>query len=143
MRTYRIVGWVCLAFSVLCIVGALWIGQYWPVIVFSFFALLGIYIVMGAGSFDIDSNHIKHTSRFGAWQIGWDEISQVEVGEMDGTLVLKGNNKRFILSPAGWWAGPDKSDAIAFVDKQLETRKLSPRASRTAAYKVMKNTRIK
>ena len=98
--------------------------------------------MLGAGSFDINGEGLFHKSSFGEWRILWSEISCVEVGEMDGTLVLHGDDKRFILSPPGWWSGADKNDAIAFVIKQLDVHNLTPKKSRTAAYKIMKNTRI-
>jgi hypothetical protein len=142
LRSYRIVGWVGFVFFVLCALAALLAGQYWPSVGFVLFSLIGLYVVFGAGSFDINNDTITHHSSFGTWQVRWDEIASVEVGEFDGTLVLHGANKRFILAPPGWWSSSDKSDALTFVQKQLETRSLTPRVSRTAAYKIMKNTRI-
>jgi len=143
MRSYRLVGWVCLVFFTFCTVAAFLSGHYWPALGLAVFAVLGLYIVLGAGSFDIDGDRITHRSWFGTWQILWDEINHAEVGETDGTLVLTGIDKRFVLSPPGWWSGPAKEEALRFVVKQLEARRLSPQPSRSAAYKIMKNTRIR
>ena len=61
---------------------------------------------------------------------------------VDGTLVFHGSNKRFILAPPTGWAGPDKHNALDLVIEQLQSRNLSPKFSRTTAYKIMKNTRV-
>jgi hypothetical protein len=99
-------------------------------------------MILGAGSFDIDGDGLTHRSAFGIWRIRWDEIASVEVGEAEGTFVLFGKDKRFVLSPPGWWASADKQAALAFVIKQIQTRKIPAQATRTAAYKIMKNTRV-
>lgn len=118
-------------------------GEFWPALGLGLFSVLGLYIVLSAGSFDINNVALSHKSSFGEWQICWDEISSVEVGEMDGTLVLHGNRKRFVLSPPDSWSGPDKDEAVTYVLSQFKLRNLSPRQSRSAAYKIMKNTRIR
>lgn len=144
MRSYRIVGWVCLAFGAICIGGALvFSSQYWLALLFASFEVLGIYLVLGAGSFDIDTDGLTHRSSFGVWRISWEEISCIEVGEADGTLVLHGGNKRFVLSPPFCWSGPDKAAALDFIIQQIENRRLSTKTSRSAAYKIMKNTRVR
>lgn len=142
MRSYRIVGWVTAAFGMLCAVGAFMSGDYWIGAGFFVLVLVGLYMVLGAGSFDVGNDEVTHRSAFGAWRIRWDEIVSVEVGEADGTFVLMGKDKRFVLSPPGWWASPDKEAALSFVIKEIQTRKIPARATRTAAYKIMKNTRV-
>ena len=86
-----------MVFFTFCIVAASLSGQYWAALGLAVFAVLGLYIVLGAGSVDIDGDRITHSSWFGTWQIRWDEINRAEVGEMDGTLVLMGIGKRFVL----------------------------------------------
>ena len=142
MRAYRLVGLAGLVFCFFSALAATIFGQYWTALGFAGFAIIGLYIVLGSGSFDFDSDCITHSSWFGKWKIRWDEIDLAEFGEMDGTLVLIGNNKRFVLSPPGWWYGSGKDEALRFVMSQIEAKKLKPQPSRTAAYKTMKNTRV-
>jgi len=142
MRLYRIIGWSWVGLCVVGMVVTFLSQMYWPAAACIFSALFGVYMVLGSGSFDIDSDGLIHKSSFGTWKIRWDEISSVEVGEVEGTMVLHGNNKRFILSSPGGWDASVKDDAFAFVVKELEARNLSPQPSGTAAYKIMKNTRV-
>jgi hypothetical protein len=142
LRSYRIIGWVDFIVCITCAVMACWSEQCWPAMGFAIFSVLGLYLALGAGNYDIDTNGITHKSSFGTWRIQWDEIASVEIGEVDGTLVFHGSNKRFILAPPTVWAGPDKHNALDLVIEQLESRNLSPKFSRTTAYKIMKNTRV-
>ncbi len=140
-RSYRNIGLALVVLCALCIVGAWSAEQVSPIVVLALFGLAGLYMVLGAGRFDFDADGIRHQSQLGAWAIRWDDITHVEISEIDGTLVLAGGNKRFILSPAAWWTGSDSGSALEFVVQQLERRNLPPRPSRTATYKMMKNTR--
>jgi hypothetical protein len=142
MRSYRIIGWGWLVLCAIGMIVAILSKRYWPAVGCAFSALFGAYMVLGSGSFDIDSDGLIHKSSFGTWQIRWDEISSVEIGEVEGTMVLHGSHKRFILSSPGGWDASVKDDALAFVIKQLEARNIPPQPSGTAAYKIMKNTRV-
>ncbi len=143
MRSYRNVGFSILVLCGLCIVGAWSAHVYWATAVFALFGLVGIYMALAAGGFEMDADGIHHHSTFGTWAIKWNDITHVEIGVIDGTFVLAGDNKRFILSPAGWWAGPDTGGALEFLIEQLKARNLPPQPSRTATYKFMKNTRVR
>ncbi|MBU0663342.1 MAG: hypothetical protein KJ990_02240 [Proteobacteria bacterium] len=142
MRSYRIIGWGWIVFCAVGMIVTFLSKLYWPAAGCVFSSLFGAYMVLGSGSFDIDHDGLIHKSSFGTWQIRWDEISRVEIGEVEGTMVLHGNNKRFILSSPGGWDGSVKDDAFAFVIKQLEARDIPLQPSGTAAYKIMKNTRV-
>lgn len=142
MRSYRIIGWVWLVLCAIGFIVTFLSERYWPAVGCIFSALFGAYMVLGSGSFDIDSDGLIHQSSFGTWKIRWDEISRVEIGEVEGTMVLHGSNKRFILSSPGGWDASVKDDAFAFVIRQLEARDIPPQPSGTAAYKIMKNTRV-
>ena len=143
MRSYRLLGWVWLVLCTLCMAAATLSRLYWPAVGCALASLFGVYAVQSAGCFDIDTDGLTHTSSFGTWKIRWDEISSVEAGEVDGTLVLHGPNKRFILSSPGWWPASGRDEAFAFLIKQLEARAIPPKPSGTAAYKIMKNTRVR
>lgn len=140
MSSYRVAGWACLVLFAVIAMAAYNSGARVPGICFLSFALLGLYMVLRAGSFQIDEERVVHQSAFGAWQLRWDEITHVEIGS-GGTLVLSGEEKRFVLSPPPWWRRTDR-EALRYVLAQFETRKLEVRLSRTADYKIMKNTRI-
>jgi hypothetical protein len=142
MRSYRIIGWCWIALCTVGLIVALFIQQYLLAGGCVVSAAFGAYMVLGSGSFDIDSEGLFHRSSFGAWQIRWNEISGVEVGAGEGTMVLHGNNKRFILSSPGGWDESVKDEAFAFVTRQLESREIPFKPSGVAAYKIMKNTRV-
>ena len=142
MRSYRIIGWGWIALCAVGLIVALLIQQYLLAGGCVVSAAFGAYMVLGSGSFDIDSDGLFHRSSFGAWQIRWVEISRVEVGAGEGTMVLHGNNKRFILSSPGGWDESVKDEAFAFVTRQLESRRIPFKESGVAAYKIMQNTRV-
>lgn len=141
MRSYRLVGYGAFALFALCAAAAYRAGQHWPAVGLAGFAAFGLYAALGAGSFTIDDRSISHQSTFGQWGLLWSEVSRAEFGP-GGTLVLLGENKRFVLSPPSWWAGQDKALAAAFVASQLQAKGIVPVPSRTADYRTMKNTRI-
>ena len=142
MRPYRLVGYACFVLFSAGAAGALWARQYWPALGLAAFALVGLFIVLGAGSFTIDVDRVTHKSWFGEWQIRWNEVIKAEFSA-SGTLLLIGSNKRFVLSPPSWWAGSQKELAASFVANQLQTRNVLPQLSRSADYKLMKNTRVR
>jgi len=142
MRSYRIIGWGWMALCSLGLIISLFTQQYWPAAGCVVSAAFGAYMVLGSGSFDIDGEGLFHRSSLGAWKIRWDEISRVEVGAGEGTMVLHGRNKRFILSSPGNWDESVKDAALAFVTRQLEARRIPFQVSGVAAYKIMKNTRV-
>jgi hypothetical protein len=142
MRSYRIIGWGWIALCAVGLIVVLLTQQYLLAGGCVVSAAFGAYMVLGSGSFDIDNEGLFHRSAFGAWQIRWDEISGVEVGAGEGTMMLHGNNKRFILSSPGGWDEAVKDEAFAFLSRQLESREIPFKASGVAACKIMKNTRV-
>lgn len=142
MGSYRLIGWGWFAFCVAGLLLTLWYELYSQAAVAAVAALFGAYMALNSGTFDIDNDGITRTSSFGRWRIRWDEITRVEIAEVEGTMVLHGDNKRFILSSPGGWDATVKDAAFAFVSGQLEARNLPPQPSGAAAYKFMKNTRI-
>ena len=141
MHSYRWVGYGTVAFFSVCCVGAAASAQYWPSVVFAIFAFVGLYIGLGAGSFTANSEGIAYESRLGKWRILWTEITSAEHSTL-GTLVLRGGNKRFVLTPPTWWPRSVRPEAIRFVSEQLTGRRITPQLSKTADYQRMKNTRV-
>jgi hypothetical protein len=99
VMTYSVIGWICVAFFGMCAVGSTLAGQYWPVLIFMFFVALGLYMLLSAGHYEFDSVSITHVSWLDTHRIRWDEVSAVETGAFDGTVVLHGANKRFVAAP--------------------------------------------
>jgi hypothetical protein len=97
--TYLIVGWSCALLFGTCLVLAFLARQYAGAVFFAFFAGMGVYIILGTGRFTIASESIKHRSALGTYGIRWDEIRRIEFGFGDGTFVLHGDGKRFVISP--------------------------------------------
>lgn len=142
MRSHRIIGGGWIALCAIGLLITLLSQQYWLAAGCVVSAAFGVYMVLGSGSFDIDNEGLYHRSSLGAWKIRWDEIIRVEVGAGEGTMVLHGNDKRFILSSPGGWDESVKDAALAFLAKQLEARQIPYQVSGSAAYKIMKNTRV-
>lgn len=143
MRAYGIVGWVALLAFGAGAVGAFFSGEPWPALGFGAFSAGGVYLILGAGRFDFTNEAIRHKSFWGTWKISWEEISHAEIGETDGTIVFYGCNKRFVLSPPSWWSGSDKEGALAFIEHNIKQRGIIISPSKSAAYKIMKNTKLR
>ena len=142
LLSYKIIGWVCVIFFAGCAIGAFIAKQYGPISIFAFFVLMGAYMIVAAGRFALDMQFITHENIFGTFRLSWDEIKQIEIGATDGTLVLHGENKRFVVAPPSMWSGPQKPTAFALLQKKIEGTGLTPYPSNTAAYKTHKNVRI-
>jgi hypothetical protein len=142
-RKYRAVGWAALLSFTLASLVAFAANEMYAGVGLGFFALVGLYVLLGAGSFEISGTKLRHISAFGQWEISWAEIVAAEIGASDGTLVFYGANKRFVLSPPAWWGGPERDAALRWVITQLDEHQIPTRSSRTAAYKIMWNTRVR
>ena len=116
--------------------------QYGPIAGFVFFVLLGAYMIVSAGRFALDQNAISHKNVFGTFRLPWSEIRQIEVGAADGTLVLHGENKRFVVAPPSMWSGSEKPAAFELLQKRIESTGITPYPSNTAGYKMHKNVRV-
>ncbi|HLZ13215.1 MAG TPA: PH domain-containing protein [Candidatus Acidoferrum sp.] len=126
-----------------CLVWAFSAREYIAMIFFAFFAGMGVYIILGTGEITIDSDGVRHHSLFGRYGIRWDEIRRIEFGAGDGTFVLHGDRKRFVISPISMWSGSQKANAIALLDEKLRNSGITLEPSRIAAYKWNKNVNLK
>jgi hypothetical protein len=140
--SYKVVGWLGIVFGALCSVGAFLARQYGPIWVFGFFIGLGIYTILGAGRFVFDQEGVTHQTVLRMYRIHWNEVKRVEIGAADGTVVLHGENKRFVLAPPSAWSGPQKFDAYSFFSKKVRDSGIVPYTSRIAAYKIHNNVRV-
>ena len=141
LLSYKIIGWVCVVFFLGCSIGAYFARQYGPITIFMFFVLMGVYMIVSAGSYTLNDESVTHTNVFGSFHILWQNVRQIEVGTQ-GTLVLHGNDQRFILAPATFWSGRDKPEAFALLTKKIEDLDITPYPSNVADYKIHKNVRV-
>lgn len=141
LRGYTVAGWCCLLLFMGASVGAFLAQQYPPIVIFLAFALLGLYLILGAGQFMLDEAGIVHQCHLGTFRILWQDVRRVEMGTQ-GTLVFYGDQQRFILAPAEYWSGEDKFTAYTFLVQKLKALGLQPFPCRSADYKSHKNVRI-
>jgi hypothetical protein len=64
LRSYLILGAVCCIFFIGCSIGAFLSQQYWPILIFGFFVIMGIYLLARpvAMSFLTAMSHTKMLS---------------------------------------------------------------------------------
>ena len=142
MRSYRFVGGAMLALSGLGSLLALADGERQAALGLAIAALVGLYQLFAAGFFVIDEQGIAHQSAFGRWRILWREVGYVEIGAADGSMVFHAGEKQFVLSPPQWWPNDARANALEYLYAQIEAHKLPMRQTRSAAFKVMRGTRV-
>jgi hypothetical protein len=139
---YQIVGVVCAIFFIGCSIGATLAGQYGPNVVFVPFALMGVYLALSSGSFEISDDGLTHRCLLGVFAMKWSDVLRADFGSQ-GTLVLHGTGQRFVLAPVGWWTGPQKVHALELVRRKLDELRIVPTSSLAADYKVHGNVRVR
>ena len=105
------------------------------------FVALGIYIILAAGSFSFSEQDIVHSTRFRRYLITWDQVRSVEVGN-HGSLVLHGDDRRFVLAPVSYWTGNEKEAAAELMRRKIETLGLRTYRTNTGDYKTHRNVRV-
>ncbi|KAF1721696.1 hypothetical protein [Pseudoxanthomonas wuyuanensis] len=141
LLSYRILGAVCSIFFAGCSVGAFLAQQYGPISIFGFFVLVGIYLLAAAGPYELTEGRIAQNSLFGQFEIRWQDVREVELGSQ-GTLVLRGRDKRFIVSPVSAWSGPDKAKAAELLCAKLDRPEIRSYSSASADFKTHRNVRV-
>lgn len=143
LKSLRIIGWACLlvfaAFQFLDFRS----GGRWGLLFWFAFEVLGVYLILCAGTYEFDESGITYKCRFGQWSMHWMDLTGVEIGQADGSIVLHGSNKRLVLMPTSCWHGSDREQAAQMLDRKIEEKHIVPFVTRTAAYKSNKNTRVK
>jgi hypothetical protein len=145
---YRIIGIACMFVS-----GALgfffffikdiqspnaWIGA----CVFFAFEILGIYLFLSASSTLIFTDEsVTHRTLFGVFRIRWEEITSIEF-DAQGTLVLHGENKQFVIWPVDAWSGKQKREACEFIQNKINQMSVTPSPSMWASVKNHKNVKV-
>jgi hypothetical protein len=133
---------LCLIFG-LAAVWVVYLGGIWTSSVFFAGFLLGLYLILGTGTIELDEQGITEHTLLGSYRIGWNEITHLEVDKTYSTLVFAGVSKRLVLTGTSSWNGKDKIDALSFLSTQLKERSIEVRKSVKASYRFNKNSRIK
>ncbi|HEX7802606.1 MAG TPA: hypothetical protein VF471_07620 [Pseudoxanthomonas sp.] len=140
-RTYKVTGAVCGLFFIGCSIGAIYAQAYGPVVVFAIFVVMGAYLLLTSGSFELSETSIEHKNAFGRFGMRWSDISQAEFGPQ-GSIVLHGEDQRLVVAPVSAWSGPDKAAAIELLCTKLDAPKIESFASNWADFKCHRNVRI-
>jgi hypothetical protein len=143
LGTVRPIGWFTLVGSLIATVWALLDGELWPALGLAAFALLGIYLLVGAyGRYAVESDSLHAITPLGwKYRMSWAEVKSVEFGT-GGTLVFFGDEKRFVLPPATLWSGEHKPEMYKRLVQLIESNSLTPVPSNTADYRFNKNVRV-
>lgn len=114
-------------------------GQPGASLTFAVFIVLGILMLLTTGWLEADESGLVYRSRLGRYRIRWEEIQHVE---SDGqTLVLCAPDKHLPFAP-GALGSEHKAEFIAYVMSQLDARAVPLVESRSASYRLPKNTKI-
>jgi hypothetical protein len=142
LLSYKIIAWVCIVFFLGCSIGAYLAGQYGPSSFFWIFILMGVYILVSSGMFTLSEDGVSHKNLVGCYRMRWEDVRQIEIGTQ-GTFVLHGNGKRFILAPPVLWSGPDKPEAYALLNRKIIELSLTHYPSNIADYKIHKGVKVR
>ncbi len=142
LRSYAIIGTICIIFFGGASIGAFVSRQYPPIAIFALFFALGAGLVASAGTFEFNQEHIAYQSAYGRFRMNWADVRAIEFSAM-GTLVLHGAGQRFVIFPASYWSGVQKREAAAFLDKMIKESGRVPTLSRIADYRLFKNVRVR
>ncbi len=141
VNSYRIIGTVCVLFFGGCSVGAFLSRQYPPIAIFAFFVLLGLYMIISTGNFEVSDTFVTHRNLFGTFRMSWAEVQKIELGTQ-GAIILHGENKRFALPTPAMWSGKQKPEAFGLFCRAIDQLGVVRYPSNTADYKIHKNVRL-
>jgi hypothetical protein len=106
---------------------------------FAVFIVLGLLMLLTTGWLEVDDGGLVYRNRLGRHRIGWEEIQRVE---SDGqTMVLCGPDKHLPFAP-GALGSEQKAEFMAYVMSRLDARAVPMVESRTASYRLPRNTRV-
>ena len=137
----KIIGVVGTLFFAGCAVGAMLARQYPPSAIFAFFFCMSAYMIVSAGDFEISERDITHRTLFSTFRMAWAQVKKIELGTQ-GSIILHGENRRFVLAPPAFWSGKQKHEALGFLRKTIEQLGVESYSSYAADYKTHKNVRV-
>ena len=142
LLSYKVIAWVCVIFFLGCSAGAYQARQYAPSAFFWVFILMGVYMLISAGSFELDNEGVSQRNMGGHYRMLWRDVQRIECGTQ-GTLVLHGDGKRFVLPSPAVWSGSDKPRAFELLDRKIKESGIAPYPSNVADYKIHKNVKVR
>ena len=138
----RVVGWVCIVFSLFCAAMSWRAGQGNVSPYFLLFVLLGIYLVVSVGIVEITPDYVAYKTPWATYAISWDEVERIEIDAEGGALVFAGANKRVVTIGPAYWSGKDKLELMALIYATVEKRKILVVPTQAALLKLSKNTKV-
>jgi hypothetical protein len=141
LRTYDVVGWICVVVFLAGSAAAFFARQPGPSLGLGSFSLLGVLILCSSGQIIVGEKGVGHKNAFGRFCIDWDKIRRIEVGTY-GTLILHGDDRRFALQPPTYWSGPEREAARQLLTTKLQSLGVPAVFCRTADYKIHRNARM-
>lgn len=139
----RVVAWLCIAFFTFCAVMSWRAGQGNVAPWFLLFVGLGVAILVGVGSVEMNRESIAYRSLWAHYVMRWDEVERAETDAEGGALVFIGGEKRLVAIGPGYWSGKDKQEMIALLASELSERGIPVRQTQSAMFKLSKNTKVR
>lgn len=140
---YKVVGWVGLAFFMICTLGSLNAGAGRTSLIFLGFVAISIYLVLNSGSMQVDCDSIKYYLPFRSYQIKWNEVQYIEVDNHVGSMVFVGENKQLAVNGPMAWIGKDKFEMGKLISEQMDRNHIEVRVTEKAMFRLSKNTKVR
>jgi hypothetical protein len=137
----KVVGWVCGLLLLLFAVWAWLDGEGAVSLLFLFFVALCAYLILASGSTEMNKDFIAYVTPIGVYRIAWDEITEVDIDPLGGSLVFRGRDK--VLSTLGpsCWSGKDKEQMLRFFSAQIGNRDIVVKETLKVIWPPNKNTK--
>jgi|GEM_PF-1311235 len=140
---YKVVGWVGIAFFMICTLGSWSAGAGRTSLIFLGFVVLGSYLILNSGSMQVDSDSIRYYLPFRSYQIKWNEVRYIEVDSQVGSMVFVGENKQLAVNGPMAWTGKDKFEIGSFISAQQDKYNIEVRVTEKAPFRLSRNTRVR
>ncbi|MGH9882397.1 MAG: hypothetical protein ACRD6N_13250 [Pyrinomonadaceae bacterium] len=138
----KIVGWLGVAFFLFCGVSAWLAGARWPAAFFLGFVAVGIYLILSAGSMEMDSQGIKYHLPLASYEIRWSDVKSIEIDPQGGNIVFIGEGKRLAALGPVMWSGKDKLEMRRLIGAQMKKGGIEMKTTGKAMLRLSKNTRV-
>jgi hypothetical protein len=138
----KVVGWVCVAFSIFCSAGALYAGDHRSSLFLLGFVALGGFIILSSGSMQMDSDSIRYYLPLRSYRLEWNEVQSIEIDSQGGSMVFVGENKRLAVNGPTLWTGKAKFDMSRLIAAQIDRYGIEIRPTEKAMFRFSKNTKV-
>ena len=102
---------------------------------------MGLFLLLLASYIVFTENYISVFSPLGEFRLYWDEIESIEIG-YQGTIVLKGENKRLVIPSHTYWSGSQKEQALQYLNEMLQIKNISLSHNFYSDMKMHKNVKM-